>query len=169
MTGSSGLVRKRANLRAAPGHDIEVLEKNTDTSWAAFQALHTAHEQGFKATEPATLHNVPTAPAALSPAGSPPAAAALPGVEDVMAEARRNNRVCPKPQVWQRLYDWLPHKGPQLAPVPASRAEWDQMSPLEKRSRLRQHVEWAATQGVLPKVHEAFKALAEDRWHHMGE
>jgi hypothetical protein len=158
VTGSSGMVRKRAHLRAAPGHDIEVLEKDTETSWAAFQALNTAHEQGFKATEPATLHNLPPAPAA-----------AIPGVEDVMAEARRNNRVCPKPLVWQRLYEWLPHKGPKLPGVPATRAEWEQLSALQKRSRLREHIEWAAFQGVLPKVHEALKALPEDRWHHMGD
>lgn len=159
MTGSSGMARKRTRVRAEPGHDIEVLEKNTDTSWAAFQALQNQHEHGFKATEPATL---PLPKAATGPGG-------MLCVEDVMLEARRNNRLCPKPLVWQRLYDWLPRKGPQLSPVPATRAEWEQLPPLQKRSRLREHIEWAALQGVLQKVHEALKALPEDRWHHMGE
>ena len=163
MKGSSGMTRKRTLARAEPGHDIEVLEKNTDTSWAAFQELQHQHEHGFKATAPG--------PATLPPP-PPSVATGLGGmlcVEDVMLEARRNNRLCPKPLVWQRLYDWLPHKGPQLLPVPATRAEWEQMPPLQKRSRLREHIEWAALQGVLQKVHEALKALPEERWHHMGE
>ena len=146
--------------RCAPGHEIEVLEKNTDTSWAMFQALHTQHEHSFGKTEPATLHHR-TAPPAVVPASS--------GVDAVMLEARRNNRVCPKPLVWQRLYDWLPNKAPQLAQVPASRADWDRLSALEMRSRLREHLEWAALHGVLQKVHDALRKLPEDRWHHMGE
>jgi hypothetical protein len=157
VAGSPGIPR-RPHPRTAPGHDIEVLEKNTDTSWAAFQALQTQHESGFQKTEPAGLRpNVA------------PAAAGQLSVDEVMLEARRNNRVCPKPLIWQRLYDWLPNKPAQLPTVPGTRAEWDQLPPLEKRSRLREHVEWAALQGVLQKVHEGLKALAEDRWHHMGE
>jgi hypothetical protein len=152
------MARKRTHVRAAPGHDIEVLEKDTDTSWAAFQALQNEHEQGFKTTQPVTLPD-----AAAARAGG------TLGVEDVMQEVRRNNRLCPKPLVWQRLYEWLPHKGPQLPPVPATRAEWEQLSPMQKRSRLREHIEWAAVQGVLQKVHEALKALPEERWHHIGE
>jgi hypothetical protein len=159
VKGSSGMVRKRTLARAEPGHDIEVLEKNTDTSWAAFQALQDQQEQGFKSTEPSTL---PPPKAASGPAG-------LLSVDDVMQEVRRNNRLCPKPLVWQRLYEWLPHKGPGLPGVPATRAEWDQLSPMHKRSRLREHIEWAAMQGVLQKVHEALKALPEERWHHIGE
>ncbi|HET8745071.1 MAG TPA: hypothetical protein VFM98_05675 [Ramlibacter sp.] len=154
MAGSPG---RRPDPRKAPGHEIEVLEKNTDTSWAMFQALHHAHQRGFDKTEPASLP--------LAAAGKP----AGPTVDDVLAIARSNNRVCPKPLVWQRLYDWLPNKSEQLAPVPASRAEWDQLPPLQKRSRLREHIEWAAVQGVLQKVHDALKALPEQRWHHMGE
>ena len=157
MAGSEDIVRK-PHPKGAPGHDIEVLEKNTDTSWAAFQALQNQQERGFDKTEPSGLH----APAA-------PAAPAAPTVDHVMAEARRNNRVCPKPPIWQRLYDWLPNKTPQLALVPATRTEWEQLSALQKRSRLREHIEWAAAQGVLHKVHEALKALPEERWHHMGD
>ena len=159
MKGSSGMVRKRTLARAEPGHAIEVLEKNTDTSWAAFQALQDQHEHGFKSTEPATLPPPKTATGA----------GGLLSVDDVMQEVRRNNRLCPKPLVWQRLYEWLPHKGPQLPAVPATRAEWDQLSPMQKRSRLREHIEWAEMQGVLHKVHEALKALPEERWHHIGE
>ena len=155
MTRSPAMARK-PHPRSDPGHDIEVLEKDTDTSWAMFQALHNQQERGFGKTEPATLH----APAAPTLAD---------GVDAVLAEARRNNRVCPRPQVWQRLYDWLPNKAPQLAAVPATRAEWERLSALEMRARLREHIEWAAVQGVLQKVHHALRTLPEERWHHVGE
>jgi hypothetical protein len=30
--------------------------------------------------------------------------------EEVLAEAQRNNRVCPQPQKWSELYELLPNK-----------------------------------------------------------
>jgi hypothetical protein len=157
VAASSGTAR-RSDPRSAPGHDIEVLEKNTDTTWAMFQALSNQHERGFGATEPASLHHL-----------NPIARAAHPELDAVMLEARRNNRVCPRPQNWQRLYEWLPNKPPGLSPVPVTAAEWSRMSDLEKRGRLREHIEWAALQGLAQKVHEALRKLPEDRWHHIGE
>jgi hypothetical protein len=156
VAGSRGMTRK-TDPRRVPGHQIEVLEKNTETSWAMFQALQDEHERGFEKTEPARL---PT------PAKATPAALTA---EDVLQLARRNNRVCPKPLVWQRLFDWLPNKGAQLPQVPATRAEWEQMPALEKSRRLREHIEWAAMQGVLQKVHDGLKALPEERWHHAAD
>lgn len=155
MTTSPGKVR-----RPPPrgGHDIEVLEKNTDTSWAMFQSLQQQHERGYEKTRPISL--------------DPPPPLAVPGkvtLEAVLVEARRLNRVCPTPVVWQRLYDYLPNKAANLPPVPATRAEWDQLPPLQKRSRLREHIEWAAAQGVLKQVYDALRALPESRWHHMGD
>lgn len=155
MAGPPEITRKPVP-RSAPAHDIEVLEKNTDTSWALFQSLQDAQERGFKKTEPAALHQPAALPHILN-------------VEDVLLETRRNNRICPKPLVWRRLYEWLPNKCEQLARVPATREEWDELPPLEKRARLREHIEWAAVQGVLQKVHDALKALPEERWHHAGE
>ena len=133
-----------------------MLEKTTDTSWALFQQLQNAPERGFEKTEPASLLHMPAPAPVLT-------------VEDVLLEARRNNRVCPKPLIWQRLYDWLPNKAQHLSRGPATRADWDQLPPLQKRSRLREHIEWAAAQGVLAQVHAALKALPEERWLHMGE
>jgi hypothetical protein len=141
------------------GHDIEVLEKNTDTSWAAFQALQQQQQRGYEKTRPATLAETSTAHT--EPGGL--------GVDDVLAEARRNNRVCPKPLIWQRLYEYLPNKVAGLPQVPATRSEWDRMSAMEKRARLRVHIEWAAGQGVLMQVHKALLGLPEERWHHMGD
>lgn len=158
MAGSQGAMR-RLLPQGNPGHEMEVLEKDTDTSWAMFQALQQQQERGFEKTQPVdALREI----GPRRPDGGP-------SVDDVMAEARRNNRVCPTPVVWQRLYDFLPNKAPQLPRVPATRTAWDQLPPLHKRSLLRIHIEWAAGQGVLRQVYDALKALPENRWHHMDE
>jgi len=146
---------QRADLRAA----VDVVEKNTDTSWAMFQALQGQQERGFEKTRPNGL-------------ASPGQQAAVPEavtIDDVLVEARRNNRVCPLPAIWQRLYAYLPNAGPHLSKVPATHAEWQQVPALQKRARLREHIEWAASQGVLRQVYEALRKLPENRWHHIGE
>lgn len=139
--------------------EVEVVEKTTDTSWAMFQALQGQSERGFEKTRPTSLAVAP---------GHPAAADAI-TIDDVLVEARRNNRVCPLPAIWQRLYAYLPNTGPHLSKVPATHAEWQQVPSLQKRARLREHIEWAASQGVLRQVYEALRELPENRWHHIGE
>ena len=134
--------RKRPGPTQTPG--VEVLEKNTETAWGLFQALQEQQDL---------------------PAQSPPAEVTL---DDVMAEIRRNNRVCPRPFAWKKLYDFLPNKTAELTPVPVTVEEWNMTPPLQKRARLRQHIEWAAAHGVLKQVHRALVALPEDKWYHMG-
>lgn len=161
MTGSTDAARKRPPPGGV-GHEVEVLEKDTDTSWALFQALQQQQAEGFEKTRAATVAEA----ASVQPL---PAHAPVATVDDVMQEARRNNRVCPKPAVWQRVYDFLPNKVPALPRVPATRVEWEQLSAVEKRARLRLHIEWAAAQGVLRQVHKALAQMSEDRWHHVGD
>lgn len=139
--------------------EIEVIEKASDTSWALFQALQGQQERGFEKTRPTGL---------AAPAGSEPAPEEI-TLDDVLVEVRRNNRVCPMPAIWQRLYAYLPNTGPHLSKVPATHAEWTQVPSLQKRARLREHIEWAASQGVLRQVYEALRKLPENRWHHIGE
>lgn len=139
--------------------EVEVVEKTTDTSWAMFQALQGQSERSFEKTRPTSLA-VPQGQAAATDAVT---------IDDVLVEARRNNRVCPLPAIWQRLYAYLPNTGPHLSKVPATHAEWQQVPSLQKRARLREHIEWAASQGVLRQVYEALRKLPENRWHHIGE
>ena len=149
----------QARVEDAKANAVDVVEKNTDTSWQLFQALQGQQERGFEKTRPTALagaHGVVSANDHVT-------------VDDVLVEARRNNRVCPLPAIWQRLYAYLPNTGPHLAKVPATHAEWAQVPALQKRARLREHIEWAASQGVLKQVYEALKKLPENRWHHIGE
>ena len=138
---------------------LEVVEKDTDTSWAMFQAIAGQQERGFERTRPTALEGPPASAQA-------PAAVTL---DDVLVEVRRNNRVCPLPTVWVRIHALLPNKPPHLPPVPATRETWSRTPALQKRARLREHLEWAAAQGVLPQIHEVLRALPETKWHHMGE
>ena len=139
--------------------EVHVVETTSDTSWAMFQALQGQQERGFEKTRPTGL--------------AAPEGAAVPGeevtIDDVLVEARRNNRVCPMPAIWQRLYAYLPNTGPHLPKVPATHAEWKEVPNLQKRARLREHIEWAASQGVLRQVYEALRKLPENRWHHIGD
>lgn len=154
---------KDKNSQAQPGalarDAVDVVEKNTDTSWALFQALQGQQQHGFEKTRPTDLSG------GAGNGGKPEHVT----IDDVLVEARRNNRVCPLPAIWQRLYAYLPNTGPHLAKVPATHAEWAQVPALQKRARLREHIEWAASQGVLRQVYEALKKLPENRWHHIGE
>ena len=148
-----------SNGNARARDEVEVVEKSTETSWAMFQALQGQQQRGFDKTRPATLAGAPVLPTAGEDLT----------VDDVLVEARRNNRVCPLPAIWQRLYAYLPNTGDHLPRVPATQAEWSQVSSMQKRTRLREHIEWAASQGVLRQVYEALRKLPEERWHHIGE
>ena len=149
-----------------PERAVEVVEKNTDTAWALFQALRQQQQDGVETTRPAGLAPATSAnePRASAPAPAPTGMT----LDEALLEVRRNNRVCPQPAIWKQVWDYLPNKASTLAAVPTTAAEWSQLPPLQKRSRLREHLEWAAAQGVLQPVYEALRKLPEDRWHHMG-
>jgi hypothetical protein len=94
-------------------------------------------------------------------------------LEQVLAEAQKNKRVCPQPQKWQQLYELLPEKtrkGAGWEPsLPLILAAWSDTPAMSKMLRLREHIEWAATHGCLEQVHSFLQALPEEEWHHIGE
>ena len=94
-------------------------------------------------------------------------------LEDVMIEVRRNNRVCPQPRRWTELYDLLPNKrrqgGGWEPALPLILAAWWDTPAMLKMLRLQEHIEWAATHGVLDTVHEFLAGLKEEDWHHLGD
>lgn len=94
-------------------------------------------------------------------------------LEEVLAEVRKNNRVCPQPQKWRQLYDMLPDKQRKGAgwepPLPLILAAWWDTPALLKMLRLREHVEWAVAHDCLQEVYVFLRGLPEDQWHHTGE
>jgi hypothetical protein len=81
--------------------------------------------------------------------------------------------MCPQPQQWALLYEMLPNRtrrgGGWTPALPLILAAWWETSDLAKWNRLREHLEWAQTQGVLDEVYAFLLNLPEDQWHHQGE
>jgi hypothetical protein len=165
----------------------EAVERNSATDWAAFSELSARHDAGFAPTAPASLHMrlsdedrpyAPTVPAGLQSlpearvAGQAPPVGKL-ALEDVLAEARRNNRVCPNQDQWNQLYALLPGKTRRFGRIqptpPLTGRAWAATPDLAKRMALREHIEWAAAQGCLKDVMDFLTQLPEDQWHKMGE
>lgn len=162
----------------------DALEKDTDTAWALFNELAGTQEARFSATTPgsvpAPLPEPPaaapapgyetTAPAAMRGPGSGGAEAPL-GIDELMIEARRNNRVCPRLEDWQKLYGLLPGKqevdGRMQPPPPISPQAWRVTSAMVKRLCLRDHLEWAVSQEAVVPVLMFLRGLPEEHWLHM--
>ncbi|MGZ5181879.1 MAG: hypothetical protein ACXWC2_15460 [Ramlibacter sp.] len=156
------------------------LEETSDSAWHRFEALQKSHDVQFAPTEPG--HSMPSGAGAFQttlPAGReapvlpPPVPAARRlTVDEVMLVARRNNRACPLPARWAELHALLPahdtRGGALQAPPPIDGPAWDQVSPMQKRLRVRDHIEWADRGGVLREVHDFLARLPEDEWLHFG-
>jgi hypothetical protein len=171
-------------LQGDPIPKPEAVEKNTDTTWAEWSNLAAAENRRFADTAPASgttrysaeeRSYAPTTPAPLQNLRARPAAPARREltVVEVMVEARRNNRVCPKPARWLQFYDMLPDKKPTIAgwepAPPLVDAAWNDTPSIPKRMCFREHIEWAASHGCLQQVFTFMKSLPEGEWHHMGE
>ena len=166
-------------VRGDPIPKVEAIEKDTDTTWAEFANLAAADNRRFADTAPASKGfsdtevraYAPTTPAPLQNLNARPADPVVREltVVEVMVEARKNNRVCPKPEKWQQLYDMLPGRKPSEPPPPLVGAAWNGTPSIPKRMCFREHIEWAAGQGALQQVYTYMKSLPESDWHHMGE
>jgi hypothetical protein len=149
---------------AAAKHDARF----ADTAPASAPMKLSARD-AYAKTEPAPLGKGGTG----GPAPGLPRAAKILSIDEVMVEARRNNRVCPQPDVWQRLHDMLGatttaiHGGPVQPPLTG--AAWDRTPPLAKRMCFRDQLEWADAHGCLRPVMTFLQGLPEEHWYHMGE
>jgi hypothetical protein len=158
--GTSKPVQPVRNLFAPSGLMPEAIELNSESAWQQFQALASRGDTGFAATEPATLAN------GVMPASAPAEPVTL---DQVMVEARRLNRVCPKPLQWVRMYALLTDRQPGSPSAPLHGRTWNETSSLGKRMVLREQIEWAAARGGLDAVMAYLSGLSEQDWHHMDE
>jgi hypothetical protein len=137
-------------------------ELTSDSAWQQFHHLEARQNAGFADTQPADKSLLlealkhqrrPAGPQGLS-------------VDDVLVEARRNNRVCPQPVFWFQLYDLLP-EGPRRPAPPPDGPVWRSSSSLAKRMALRDQLEYADRVGVLPAVNTFLRKMREQDWLHM--
>jgi hypothetical protein len=93
--------------------------------------------------------------------------------DELIAYCRENNRVCPQPDRWNELWKMLPNRKQVGAgwepPLPLILAAWYETPAMSKMLRLAEHIQWADTHGVLPKVAAFLRNLSEEDWHHLGE
>lgn len=165
----------------------EAIEKSGESAWALFSEISRQHDArfadtasasapmklsateapGWAQTRPMTGHGQVAAPAR--------GRDALPlfTLDAAMLVARRNNRVCPRPESWVKLSELLPARktlrGTQPPPAPLTGPAWQVTPPLTKRLCFREQIEWAERQGVLESVMAFMQALPEEDWLHMGE
>ena len=158
----------------APG----ALEEIGDSAWQRFEELRQKQDRQFAPTEPgrrapdaASLAFQVTQPMAIQPgstATAKPRAKAPVSLDEVMLVARRNNRACPMPGAWAALHALLVAQAPHAAgvPAPVDGPAWDAVSPMQKRLRLRDQLEWAERIGALAAVHGHLLKLDEEDWLH---
>lgn len=94
-------------------------------------------------------------------------------LQECLALARTNDRVCPQPQKWNQLYELLPGRVRSESgwnpPLPLVLGAWWETSDKEKAARLEAHLMWAHERGALEDSHAFLHSLSERDWHHAGE
>lgn len=156
----------------APG----ALEEVGESAWARFEELRQKQDRQFSATLPglravdagnrafeATQPMAVQSGMAARPMPRPRAPLSL---DEVLLVARKNNRACPMPGPWKAFHALLlaqPQRG-DPAPQPVDGPAWGAVSPMQKRLRLRDQLEWAERVGALAPVRDFLAALPEDDW-----
>ena len=91
----------------------------------------------------------------------------------LVSYCQEQNRICPLPQQWNRLWELLPNRSRKgagwLPALPLILAAWDIASDDEKQRRLEYHIDWAAEYNALDAVVQFLHGLREDEWFHRGE
>ena len=94
-------------------------------------------------------------------------------LESLLEFIKSEERVCPEPRWWHELWEMLPREGkPGSGPAPGLPlilGGWHYSNDLMKMIRILDHVEWAASQGVLAEVDAFLRGLPEEEWHHLGD
>lgn len=90
-------------------------------------------------------------------------------VDEVLAIATQQGRVCPQPPQWSALWEMLPGRKRSGSgwqpPAPLILAAWWEASDQEKRERLASHIRYAAENGALDAVAKYLSSLTDEQWH----
>ncbi|MGV3572164.1 MAG: hypothetical protein ACO1PB_16320 [Ramlibacter sp.] len=131
------------------------------------QNLSLATDDQYAATEPAPL-------AADKPAAKPvpePLGLSLAPIEageyELMAELRKDNRVCPLPSRWLEFYRVLEENNRRKAAMPSTPltgSAWSSTPTSAKRMCMREQADWAVANGCVTPAYEFLKALPPSDW-----
>jgi hypothetical protein len=90
-------------------------------------------------------------------------------LEELVAEATKDRRVCPQPMVWNRLWELLPDRRRVGVgwepPLPLILAAWWEASDGDKRSRFHSHLRWACDHGAVESVANLLISMRLEDWH----
>ena len=91
-------------------------------------------------------------------------------LDELMAEIRKDNRVCPQPHKWVEFYKLLQELGDGVAmpPPPLVGQAWAATPSLAKRMCFREQVEWATTHNCMIAAYTFLKFMPQSDWHYMG-
>ena len=141
----------------------------------------------FADTEPASTipltlstdadFDAPTEPVPLAPAKAKPNIADIPelslslaaqevGEYELMAELRKENRVCPQPTRWLEFYRILQDAAgnEKLPAPPLTGSAWASTPVSAKRMCFREQAEWAVKHGCVVRAYEFLDKLAKSDW-----
>lgn len=164
LTDFGGLYLPSERIPAAK----PIVEDSSESLWAEFNKVSAQQEGKFAPTEVVSLEE--TARMELAQPAARRAQAPI-EIGDVLIEARRGNRVCPKSPQWQQLHELLQQLGqgaPGLTP-PTATSAWAITSAMAKRACFREQLEWADRVGCLPQAYAFIKALPQAHWHFVGD
>lgn len=162
----------------APIPQPDVVEKSSETTWELWNDVRDKEHARYADTVPMTQPGEPsplTRPGAQPPGAPlrPTAVAGARGLDKLIEECKRNNRVCPKPVQWQAFDAMLRSKAPAGAlaklAAPLSPIDWRNTTSLAKRLIFRSVIDWAADNALTEDALQFVRALPEDQWHHMGD
>ena len=127
----------------------------------------SGEEAAFGDTEPMPLASTPAAPLVpdtlgleLAPAGG--------SEQDLMAEARKDGRVCPQPTRWLEFYRVLQDhaRGAALPTPPLTGSAWAGNSPASKRIAFHAQIAWARDKGCVAPAYAFLSGLGNSDWYH---
>lgn len=88
------------------------------------------------------------------------------GEYELMAETRKENRVCPQPTRWLEFYRVLQDAAgkAQLPSPPLTGSAWAATPPSAKRMCFREQVEWAVKNGCTVEAYNFLEKLPKTDW-----
>jgi hypothetical protein len=88
----------------------------------------------------------------------------------LLSYVKEDGRICPKPLYWNKLWDMLPDKRHvgvgYYPPLPLILGAWHFASRSDKMLCLKEHIEYAAENGVLDLVDQYLRSLHHKQWHY---